>query len=284
MGFKQSIYRLIMKTCGQHSKGIQIAQEYGLNSAELMDYVYSRNLTPQGDTFLGRWADSLFINFPTWISIRKRKQNLQNTMLLLLKGMLKELSGKNIRVLDLASGYGHYIFSVLDKLGEDASRIYVEMRDNNFECEKHINLLNKKGYNVKFVLSDIMDETSYDTENKFDLIILAGFYESVDVHDIKTIEHIMGLVKSIMHDDSLFLFSYQATHVDSSLVNALFRDSNNAPLFMGERNNTDMQYFIKRNELTFHGQISDDENRYPLVLVSKQGSDRVYIKNIFVNK
>ena len=139
MGLRGSIYKLIMNTVGKSSKGIQIAQTCGLNSAEMMEYIYRRKPTPVGKSFLGEWADNIFLNFPTWKSLRQRKQNLQNILYHIIKGRLEREPEKEIKVLDLASGYSQYMFAVLDKLGDGASKIYVEMRDKNIRCEECIN-------------------------------------------------------------------------------------------------------------------------------------------------
>ena len=261
MSLKGIIYKLIMNTVGKNSKGIELAQKCGLNSAEIMDYIYRRIPTPIGNSFLGTWADSIFLNFPTWESLRKRKMNIQNALYHILKERLTREPDREVKILDLASGYSQYIFPVLDKLEGDASKIYVEMRDKNKSCEEHIYNANKKGYNIKYVQADITKESDYDLSNTFDIIILTGFYDSIGMGEIHTIEYTMELIQKIMRDDALFIFSYQSSHVDSNLVNELFNDTYGVPLSMGERPKVDIQHIMNKSELQNVGQISDNEGK-----------------------
>lgn len=284
MSLKGIIYKLIMNTVGKNSKGIELAQTCGLNSAEVMDYIYRRVPSPKGKGFLGTWADSIFLNFPTWESLRKRKLNIQNVLYHIIKERLTREPDREIKILDLASGYSQYIFPVLDKLEGDASKIYVEMRDKNKSCEEHIQSANKKGYNVKYVQADITKESDYDFSNTFDIIILAGFYDSIGMGELGTIEHTMELAKKTMNNDGLFIFSYQSSHVDSNLVNELFNDTYGVPLSMGERPKVDMQHIMNRAELQNIGQISDNEGRYTVVVSAKKDANVSPVKTLLQGK
>lgn len=278
MSLRGRFYKFVVRTIGKQSEGIEIAKTYGLNSAEMMEYVYRHVPAPRGNGFLGIWADKVFLEFPTWNSIRKRKANLQNMIYHILRQRLDKDPGKEIKVLDLASGYSQYIFPVLSKLGEDANKIYVEMRDKNPDCESHLKRANTDNYNIKFVLNDITKEENYDLNNKFDIVILAGFYDSIDMKEVTTINNTMKFINKIMNDDALFIYSYQASHVDAELVNELFRDTNGVPLSMGERPKIDMQYIMSEAGFKTIGQMSDEEGRYPLVISAKTSADIDFVE------
>jgi hypothetical protein len=249
-----------------------------------MDYIYRRIPTPKGNSFLGKWADGIFLGFPTWESIRKRKTNLQNILYHIIKERLTREPEREIKILDLASGYSQYIFPVLDKLESGISNIYVEMRDKNTSCAEHIYAANKKGYNIKFVPADITKESDYDLSNKFDIVILAGFYDSIGMGEHNTIEYTMKLVSNIMREDALFIFSYQASHVDSNLVNELFNDTYGVPLSLGERQKVDMQFMMNNTGFKNIGQISDNEGRYTIVVSAKSDAKVDFIQNLLTGK
>jgi len=280
MSLRGTIYKLIMNSAGKNSKGIQIAKKCGLNSAEMMEYIYRRMPTPVGKSFLGTWADSIFLKFPTWNYLRQRKQNLQNILYHILKGRLEREPENEIKVLDLASGYSQYIFAILDKLGDSASKIYIEMRDKNVGCEEYINNANKNRYNIKYVKADILKEEDYDLSNTFDIIILAGFFDSLGMGEVNKIEHTMNLVKKIMNINALFIFSYQASHVDYALVNELFNDTYGVPLSMGERQKVDIQFMMKETGFNRIGQIEDADGCYPIVVAAQTDTVIDYIDKV----
>ena len=280
MSLRGSIYKLIMNIAGKSSHGIEIAQTYGLNSAEMMEYIYRRVPTPVGKNILGYWADSIFLNFPTWKSLRQRKQNLQHILYYIIKGRLEREPEKEIKILDLASGSSQYIFTVLNKLGDKASKVYVEMRDKNIVCGEHINNANKNKYNVKYVKADILKEEDYDLSNTFDIIILAGFFDSLGMGEANKIEHTMNLVKKIMNIGALFIFSYQALHVDTALVNELFNDTYGVPLSMGERTGIDIKFLMKETGFNNIGQIQDSDGCYPVVISAQTDTVIDYIDKI----
>lgn len=284
MSLKGIIYKFIMNTIGKNSEGITIAKTYGLNSAEMMEYVYLRVPSPNGKGLFGTWADSIFLDFPTWKSLRERKKNIQNILYNILKGRLEREPEKEIKILDLASGYSQYIFHVLDKLEDKAAKIYVEMRDKNLSCEKNISKYNKREYNVKFVKADITKEEDYDFSNKFDIILLTGFFDSIGMSDTNIIEHTIKLVDKIMREDALFIFSYQASHVNADLVNELFTDTNGIPLSMGERSKVDIKYFLESANFTNIGHVADKEGCYPIVVSVKKDSNVDFIKRVLDNK
>lgn len=280
MHLKNIFYKLMMVIGGKNSKGLELARKCGLNSAEVMDYIYRRVPTPIGNGFLGTWADSLFLEFPTWKSIRQRRKNIQYVLLNILKGRLEREPEREIKILDLASGYSQYVFSVLDMLEKGTDKIYVEMRDKNKVCEQHINSANKNGYNVKYVCADITNESDYDFNNKFDIIILAGFYDSIGMGETRTIDSTMKFICRTMNDDGLFIYSYQSSHVDSALVNELFTDTNSVPLSMGERPQIDVQYIMDNEGLKHIGQIADSESRYTVVVAGKASSNVDYVQKL----
>jgi alpha-beta hydrolase superfamily lysophospholipase/SAM-dependent methyltransferase len=101
--------RLLLNTIGRLSTGVSLGWQTGFDSGESLDHVY-RN-TPEGQTFLGRWIDRLYLNSPGWRGIRQRKVHLQQ----LLDEAIEILHehGRPIRILDIAAGPGRYVLDTI---------------------------------------------------------------------------------------------------------------------------------------------------------------------------
>ena len=283
MSLKGKFYKYIMKTAGKNSKCIQLATTCGLNSAEMTDYIYNNLPAATTKGFGGKLADSIFLNLPTLKSLRKRKQNLQNVLYYIINGRLERDSENEIRILDLASGYGQYIFPVLDKLGERAGKIYVEMRDINPSCENHIYAQNKNNYNIKFINADMKKEEYYDLNNKYDIVILTGFYDSIGMNNIRIIESTMKLAEKIMNDNGLFIYSYQESHTNSALLNELFNNTNRVSFSMGDYSKTDIYDCAKKSGFNQIGKIIDNEGVYPIVISAKSKINVDVMKKMIKN-
>ena len=263
--YSKLFYRFLAESFGNQSKGFQLCEKYGVNSAEVMDYVYKN--VPQGSNFFSKYLDSVFLNYPTWNSIRERKSNLEETLKTFIRKFVKEKN--HVEILDLASGYGHYIFSVLEDLKDIKDMVHVEMRDKNDACKVAIETRSKiNKVNVSFVLSNILDNDAYDKNKKYDIVILSGFYDSLR-NDIQVIPDSMYLINTLLSDNGIFIYTNQVSHQDLALVNKFFTDTEQCPVGMIERENEIMEYFSKRANFKTLAVKVDSQNRYSVITAQK---------------
>ena len=268
--YSKLLYRFLAETFGPQSKGYQLCEKYGINSAEVMDYVYKNE--PQGNGFT-KLIDSIFLNYPTWKSIRERKSNLEEILKNFIVKIAKE--NKQIEILDLASGYGQYIFSVLEDLKNIKHLVNIEMRDKDNSCKIAIETKAKiNKINASFVQADILDKKAYDQNKKYDIIILSGFYDSLR-NDIQVIPDTMYIVNNLLKDNGIFIFTNQVTHQDLALVNKLFNDTEQCPVDMIERENEIMEYFAKRSNFKTLAVKIDSQNRYSVISVQKLNKNNI---------
>lgn len=168
------INKLLMKTAGKLSRGIQIGWETGFDSGSMLDYVYEND--PQGVTPVGRLIDRLYLDSPGWAGIRQRKANLES----LLTWAIDQLLAKDeeVRVADIATGQGRYVLDVLKRYQEKpVSALLRDFSDINVEAGR--DATTKMGLDkVTFEQGDAFDgELVAALPNKPNVGIVSGLYE-----------------------------------------------------------------------------------------------------------
>ena len=152
-----------------------VGKELILNqgSARYQDLVY-RNL-PEGRLLLGKLFDSYLLKFPTAAGCRARLATMQET----LAGLIDPSNRKEIKIVDLACGYGHCLIGTLQRVSGNGLRGWgIDLDDEAIAIAA--SRAQEQGIrNLSFHVGDVLRPEDYPVESP-DIIVLSGIAQYVD--------------------------------------------------------------------------------------------------------
>ena len=231
--------RLLLKTVGQLSYGIQLGWRTGFDSGETLDYVYANK--PQGITFLGRRLDRIYLDSIGWRGIRLRKINLENTLLQTIETLRGE--GRAVRLLDIAAGPGRYILDTLQKLpGTGVTALLRDREPRNLEAgrrlaqERHLK-------NVTYELGDAFDrETLASLQPQPTLAIVSGLYELFP--DNQLIARSLAGLSEALRDGGYLIYTNQPQHPQLEMIARVLVNRDGQPWVMRCRPQAEMDSLV----------------------------------------
>jgi SAM-dependent methyltransferase len=208
------LMRLNMKVGGWISTGIKLGHATGFDSGSTLDYVYRNH--PEGSGFIGRMADSQYLNSIGWRGIRQRKLHLEE---LLRKAMGKLSSaGRPVRVLDIAAGHGRYVMEALTQDGLRPESIL--LRDfSDINVRDGAALIREKGLEgiASFVNGDAFDRTSIASISpKPSIGIVSGLYELFPEND--AVRRSLAGMADAIEPGGYLLYTNQPWHPQLELI------------------------------------------------------------------
>ena len=157
------------------SSGLKLGFDTGFDSGSTLDYVY-RN-TPTGTSAVGRLIDRNYLDSIGWRGIRQRKLHVEE---LLRRAMvLLREQGREVRIVDIATGHGRYILEALH--GIDPLPESILLRDySDINVRDGGALIRDKGLEAiaRFVKGDAFDRADLAAlDPKPTLAVVSGLYE-----------------------------------------------------------------------------------------------------------
>lgn len=169
-----AITKLLMRTVGRLSRGIQIGWETGFDSGSMLDYVYRNRAT--GITPIGKLIDRLHLDSPGWFGIRQRKINLEALLHEAINSVHN--TGKDVHILDIATGHGRYVLDAI-KVHSDTpmTALLRDFSDINVTAGKK--MAREMGLdNVVYEQGDAFNRQSLaQLNNRPNICIVSGLYE-----------------------------------------------------------------------------------------------------------
>jgi alpha-beta hydrolase superfamily lysophospholipase/ubiquinone/menaquinone biosynthesis C-methylase UbiE len=234
------INRLVLKTFGRLSKGIQIGWRTGFDSGESLDYIYANRA--QGFTPLGKIIDRMYLNAIGWIGIRQRKINLERILQSTIEKVHAE--GRPVRVLDIASGPGRYLLDTLKKIrGIPASAL---LRDHNLQgLEAGRKLAQEMGLsNVTYQAGDAFDSESLAAASpKPTIAIVSGLYELFPDND-RVMTSLRGLARAI-EPAGYLIYTNQPWHPQVEFIARVLINRDGNPWIMRRRTQAEMDDLVR---------------------------------------
>jgi hypothetical protein len=117
--------RLLLSSVGRLSKGIRLGYRFGFDSGTMLDYVYVNQA--QGALGIGVLFDRFYLNAVGWRAIRARSVLLQCKLCQEVER--NRAQNAPIRLLDVASGPGRYLQSLLVSCGSETGDLRILCRD-----------------------------------------------------------------------------------------------------------------------------------------------------------
>jgi hypothetical protein len=236
-----AIQRLQMRTTGRLSRGIRIGQETGFDSGRSLDYVYANRA--QGTTPLGRMIDRIYLSAIGWRGIRIRKRHLQQML-----GRAIELAaadGRQVHVVDIASGPGRYLLEVLRDLPPEA-RVSATLRDcNPQERRTGAQLAAEMGVtNARFLEGDAFSYDSLATiAPKVDVAIVSGLYELFGDNEV-VLTSLRGLAAATQNGGYL-VYTNQPWHPQVEMIARVLKNRDGKPWVMRRRTQEEMDELVR---------------------------------------
>lgn len=174
MKLNYMVTKLMMGTLGRLSDGVNVGFKSGFDSGVSLDHIYKNKAS--GRLLIGKIIDYFYINAIGWRGIRKRSENMQET----LSNVVESLSaaGESVRIVDVASGPGRYLIDFVNK-NRDRD-ITAELRDYSVEglkeASRHAEELGLDNVTVRSN-NAFEDKTSYDSSERPNVVIVSGLLE-----------------------------------------------------------------------------------------------------------
>ncbi len=261
---KYAFYGLMLRTLGQTSDGIKLCFKEGLTSGKMLDYVYRNQ--PSGSWGIGKLLDRAFLNNAGWEAVRQRRQNLE----LLLGESIDDLRqrGSTISLLDVASGPGAYILSVLEK--KNGTDLLARCRDydDRWAQEGQAVAHQKKMMNVLFEQGDAFNRSEIlALKPKPNLAVASGFYDWFT--DDEKIKDSMRIIYDALETNGYFVVSNQASHPDLEFTEAVFLDLRKEPLRMTMRPKEKVNQWLTDMGFTVEKTLQDAQGYYSVTKARK---------------
>ncbi len=200
---KYMLLKILMKTVGQLSEGIQIGWRTGFDSGVMLEYIYENK--PKGITPLGVWLDKQFISNEVWDGVRSRRELLITQ----LKKALEHYTHPTI--FDLAAGVGSYLFL----LPEDQATIIA----GDFEMEAveagrlKAGELGRQDITFKKSNAFKLDELGC---KKADILVSSGFFDILTQDE--EIQLVLKNGSAVTQPGARWVFTIQEHHPDLRLI------------------------------------------------------------------
>ncbi len=236
-----ALARAGLKIAGRLSKGIEIGWKSGFDSGMSLDYVYEN--IPQGLTSFGRLIDAAYLESIGWRGIRQRKDNLKT----LLRRAIEQThaAGRNIHIIDIATGTARYVLETMKELPEISMSAL--LRDNqplNVEIvRKDTKELGLR--NVSAEVADAFDGRSFvSVTPRATIGIVSGLYELFPSNDA-VLNSLRGLAEAIQPDGYL-IYTNQPWHPQLEFIAHVLRNREGQRWIMRRRTTGEMDELVRR--------------------------------------
>ncbi|MEW6436202.1 MAG: class I SAM-dependent methyltransferase family protein [Pseudomonadota bacterium] len=209
---KFGLARILMRTIGRLSKGIEIGCAHGFDSGVMLDHVYDNRA--EGRFLIGRLIDRIYLDAPGWAGIRNRGELLRETILAEAKNIAaerpadaKELLG----LVDLACGGGRYLIAALRTLEDRGTHVQATLRDYRAEnVEKARTNAKAGGVNATIEVADAFCDADLARLAPPDIVVVSGLHEIID-DDRRVAQHFVQIAR-LLRSGGRLIVTVQPDH------------------------------------------------------------------------
>lgn len=232
--------RLVMQSAGRLSEGIRLGWQSGFDSGQSLDYVYENR--PRGRLLIGKWADHSYLNAVGWRGVRERRQNLQKLLRLAIERI--GVSGRPVRLVDVAAGYGRYVLETVAAMPPGAIES-VLLRDNtpaNLVAERK--MADELGLPyVRCEEADAFDEESLAAmEPRPNVAVVSGLYELFP-DNARVLASLRGIGRA-MRDGGLLIYTGQPWHPQLEMIARVLTNREGKPWIMRRRTQQELDDLV----------------------------------------
>ncbi len=259
-----ALARAFMKTVGQLSDGIRLCYQEGLTSGKMLDYIYQNR--PAGKCLIGRLLDQRFLSDPGWEAVRIRRRHLEQ---LIIKA-INELKSQNraVSLLDIASGPGAYVLSVISQVGEEGLSARCRDFEQRWVAEGQASADKMGLKNVTFEHGDAFNRDEVmNLQPRPNLAIASGFYDWFNEDD--KVQQSIDIVFAAIENGGYFVLSNQCAHPKLEFTEQVFTDFNKQPLRMTMRSKEKIHAMLQNAGFEIEETLADENNYYSVTKARK---------------
>jgi alpha-beta hydrolase superfamily lysophospholipase/SAM-dependent methyltransferase len=233
--------RASMRTLGKLSKGIRIGWETGFDSGRSLDYVYENQA--RGEYGVGRMIDRAYLESIGWRGIRQRKIHLEK---LLREAMIRARNdGKQVRILDVATGCGRYVLDALAADGDVATTALLrDFTPANVEQGREIASEMRLDDRVRFEQGDAFDGANLAAIKPAPTVsIVSGLYELFPDNDL-----VLGSLRGIasaMTEGGYLVYTGQPWHPQLEMIARVLPNRDGKPWVMRRRTQEELDELVR---------------------------------------
>ena len=254
-----ALTRFAMQKFGHVSDAIATGLEHGFDSGSSLDKVYAN--TPKGKNAFGKAVDKFYLSNIGWQGIRIRREHLLELASMVIDKQLTEAQSDkcSIRVLDIASGNGYYVFDLLAKY----EQLNAELRDYDAH---NVQVLSDKaqrlGFNERVVAvkKDAFDADSYRDchlknndsksgvennrveKNSFDIAIASGVFELFS--DNALVSTALKGINDSLASGGYLLYTNQPWHPEQEFISKTLNNHRGSSWVMRCRSQAEMDQLV----------------------------------------
>jgi alpha-beta hydrolase superfamily lysophospholipase len=231
--------RLLMKTFGRWSTGVDIGWRTGFDSGESLDYIYANQA--QGRFGLGKLFDRMYLNSVGWKGIRQRKIHLEKMLQAAIEKVHSE--GKPVHIVDIASGPGRYLLDTLKKI--DHIPVSAMLRDRSEPgLEAGRKLAREMNVpNVSYAKGDAFDPKSLaEIRPQPTIAVVSGLYELFPDNEVISAS-LHGLATALADGDYL-IYTNQPWHPQVEFIAHVLINRDGQPWVMRRRTQSEMDDLV----------------------------------------
>lgn len=234
------VQRLTLKTIGKLSNGVRLGWESGFDSGRSLDYVYENEA--RGGLGLGKLIDRTYLNSPGWRGIRQRKLNLEK----LLRSAIDRTraAGREVRILDVATGCGRYVLDAMKSDGDPNVTAYLrDFTPANVEQGKRIAEEMGLASRVRFEQGDAFDEENLAAITPPPTIaIVSGLYELFG--DNEMVQRSLRGIARAMSEGGYLVYTGQPWHPQLEMIARVLTNRDGQPWIMRRRTQEEMDDLV----------------------------------------
>ncbi|HEX7832321.1 MAG TPA: bifunctional alpha/beta hydrolase/class I SAM-dependent methyltransferase [Thermoanaerobaculia bacterium] len=233
--------RLSLRTLGKLSRGIRVGWETGFDSGRSLDYVYENEA--RGEYGVGKLIDRVYLESIGWRGIRQRKLNLEK----LLRDAMQRVraEGKEVRILDVATGCGRYVLDAMAADGDPKVTAYLrDFTPGNVEQGKGIAQEMGLSDRVRFEQGDAFDEENLAAITPAPTVaIVSGLYELFGDNDM-VLASLRGIAKS-MKEGGYLVYTGQPWHPQIEMIARVLPNRDGKPWIMRRRTQEELDELVQ---------------------------------------
>lgn len=264
-----TLTRFAMQKFGHVSDAIATGLEHGFDSGSSLDKVYAN--TPNGKNRFGKVVDKFYLSNIGWQGIRIRREHLLELARIAIAKRshaddhYNNDSTQSLRVLDIASGNGYYVFDLLAEFDS----LHAELRDydrhnvqvltdraKEFGVSERVVALEKDAFDPASYASvdinnavDIAINTATDNiNNLFDIAIASGIFELFSDNTLVSTA-LTGIYNSLAAGGYL-LYTNQPWHPEQEFISKTLNNHRGSSWVMRCRSQAEMDQLITQAGFT----------------------------------
>lgn len=253
--------RATLGTVGKLSRGIRLGWESGFDSGRSLDYVYENR--SRGELGIGGLIDRAYLDSVGWKGIRQRKLNLEKLQRAAMARV--RASGRQVRILDVATGCGRYVLDVLasDEDGS-ATALLRDFTPANVEQGREIARQMGLADRVTFEVGDAFDEEALAAIVPAPTIaIVSGLYELFGDNDM-VLRSLRGIARA-MTEGGCLVYTGQPWHPQLEMIARVLTNRDGKPWVMRRRTQEEMDDLVRAAGFR---KVDQEIDRYGIFTVS----------------